>query len=204
MTTIGINDFCNRQISVNHKSEFGGFEGNKKELLDLISKLTENKKLESPVEIVRFYTDDPEYDHERKFLCSYAPIERGEQVELRHEVRRQGEQPITVKLVHRSCKYPALTVDFVLYSKVALGGEATTDADYELVSINGMPRKIPEGQSEPMTPQTLWRNYLSRIPDCPAGIGGTFQKRWEDEATFRKELAESQKYWEPLARVIVD
>ena len=62
--------------------------------------------------------------------------------------------------------------------------------------------KLKQGEEEPMSPETLWRNYLAKIPGCPAGVGGTYRPEWDDEEVFRKELASSETYWADKARIV--
>lgn len=199
--TITINPFCLRQVGVTDASSFGGFTGTAEELQDILDKLTVS--LTEGVEIIRVYADDPVISNTKgQFICTFGVVEDGEDVAVLYEARRPGEQPVTVKTVNRAARPVANTIDFVLYSHQALEADASSEADYELVSINTMPTKLKQGEEEPMTPPTLWRNYLSKITGCPAGVGGTYRPEWDDEEVFRKELASSETYWADKARIV--
>ena len=200
-STISINNFCLRQVEVNNTSVFGGFTGTAEELQTVLDKLPVS--LTEGIEIIRIYADDPVLNNIKgQFICTFGVVEDGEDVATTYEARRPGEQPVTVKTVTRASRPTASTIDFVLYSHQALEADASSDADYELVSINTMPTKLAQGEEEPMTPETLWRNYLAKIPGCPAGIGGTYRPEWDDEEVFRKELASSEAYWADKARIV--
>ena len=205
--TIAINAFCGRQIEVVKTSKFGGFTGNADELLDIINKvLATRPKLEKPIEVVRFYTSELGFELNHNFVCTHDVVGKNERVKEVFEQRRSGEQPVVVREVHRAQRPVAHTVDLILYSRETLEkeGEKVSGADYELVSINTMPTEIPLEVEETMAPSTLWRNYLSHIAGCPAGIGGTFRDKWADEAVFRAELEASEKYWADKVRVLID
>lgn len=199
--TISINPFCLRQVGVTNSSAFGGFTGTKEELQSLLDKLPVS--LTEGVEIIRIYADDPALNNTKgQFICTFGVVTDGEEVATSYEARRPGEQPVTVKTVNRASRPTANTIDLVFYSHKALEADASSDADYELVSINTMPTKLEQGKEEPMTPETLWRNYLSKIPGCPSGIGGTYRPEWDDEEVFRKELSLAETYWADKARIV--
>lgn len=199
--TITINPFCLRQVEVNNTSAFGGFTGTAEELQGILELLPVS--LTEGIEIIRIYADDPILKNtEGRFICTFGVVADGEEVATSYEARRPGEQPVIVKTVTRASRPDAATIDLVFYSHQALEADASSNAEYELVSINTMPTKLAQGEEEPMTPETLWRNYLSKIPGCPAGIGGTYRPEWDDEEVFRKELASSEAYWADKARIV--
>lgn len=196
-----INPFCLRQVEVNNNSVFGGFTGTAEELQSILDRMPFS--LTEGVEIIRIYADDPVLDKTKgQFICTFGVVEDGEEVATAYEARRPGEQPVTVKTVTRTARPTATTIDLVFYSHQALEADASSDAEYELVSINTMPTKLAQGEEEPMTPETLWRNYLAKIPGCPAGIGGTYRPEWDDEEVFRKELSLAETYWADKARIV--
>lgn len=199
--TISINPFCLRQVGVTNSSAFGGFTGTKEELQGILDKL--NVSLTEGIEIIRIYADDPILNNtEGRFICTFGVVRPDEEVAAFYEARRPGEQPVTVKTITRASRPTAKTIDLVFYSHKALEADASSDADYELVSINTIPTKLKKGEEEPMTPECLWRNYLSKIPGCPAGIGGTYRPEWDDEEVFRKELSLAEAYWADKARIV--
>ena len=201
--SVAINPFVRRQIQVTDNSAFGGFTGTEQVLLATLLDICGPKTLEKEIEVIRFYTDDPGFQKiDGRFICTHGVIDN-EATGFVFVARRENEQPVRVRVVKRDHRPEAQTIDFVLYSHKALEGDTSSDADYELVSINCMPTKLAAGVEEPMTPETLWRNYLAKIPGCPAGVGGTYRSKWDDESVFRKELAESEDYWKDKARIVI-
>lgn len=199
--TIAINPFCLRQVEVNNTSVFGGFTGTAEELQTVLDKLPVS--LTEGIEIIRIYADDPVLNNIKgQFICTFGVVRPDEEVAAFYEARRPGEQPVIVKTVNRASRPTANTIDLVFYSHKALEADASSNSDYELVSINTMPTKLKQGEEEPMTPETLWRNYLAKIPGCPAGIGGTYRPEWDDEEVFRKELSLAETYWADKARIV--
>lgn len=100
--------------------------------------------------------------------------------------RREGEEPfISVQAI--GSKVPAQSVMIVTYSKEVLaeGNERSTDADFEIVSINASPTK---NGGMPMDPVTMMRNYLGR----PGGTKGDFTAQ---------QFAESILFWSQHAMV---
>ena len=198
---IAINNFCLRQVEVNNTTVFGGLTGTAKELQGILDKL--NISLTKGVEVIRINADDPVLNNTKgQFICTFGVVRPDEEVATSYEARRPGEQPVAIKTVTRAARPGATTIDLVFYSHQALEADASSDADYELVSINTMPTKLKQGEEEPMTPETLWRNYLAKIPGCPAGIGGTYRPEWDDEEVFRKELSLAETYWADKARIV--
>ena len=199
--TISINPFCLRQVGVTDVSSFGGFTGTAEELQGILDKL--NVSLTKGVEVIRINADDPVLNNTKgQFICTFGVVRPDEEVATSYEARRPGEQPVAIKTVTRAARPGATTIDLVFYSHQALEADASSNANYELVSINTMPTKLAQGEEEPMTPETLWRNYLSKIPGCPAGVGGTYRPEWDDDEVFLKELASSEAYWADKARIV--
>ena len=199
--TIAINSFCLRQVAVTDFSSFGGFTGTAEELQSILDKMPVS--LTEGIEIIRIYADDPVLTNTKgQFICTFGVVRPDEEVSTSYEARRPGEQPVAIKTVTRTSRPVAATVDLVFYNRLVLLADASSAADYELVSINTMPTKFKQGEEEPMTPETLWRNYLSKIPNCPAGIGGTYRPEWDDEEVFRKELSLAETYWADKARIV--
>lgn len=89
----------------------------------------------------------------------YAPVVRltaESALQAVFEPRREGEEPfiqVTAPGVHKS---PAFAVEIVIYSHETLGDDASTDAEWEIVSINARSSSEPE----PMTPMAMARNFL--------------------------------------------
>lgn len=111
------------------------------------------------------------------FWSAIRPVEPGEELTTTFEPRRPGEEPV-MRTIARGKKAPAKHVEIILYHRDALGDEASTPADWEVVSINPSPIDGPI----PMDPITMARNQLEKV-------GGTFQKlyspqEWADAAWF--------------------
>lgn len=206
MTTFGINAFVERQINVNDQSPLGGWTGTKETLQAWIDRhvpetvSSRSLDLSKDFEVIRIY--EPLYG----FVGTHGILVKGEQPEIKFEARRDGEMPVPVRYVRRTERPRPAAVDLVFYSKRSLTqqGESISGSDYDLVSINCLTAWLPLGKDEPMTPETLWRNYLSKWQDNPYGRGGTYREKWDDPAVFQREFGESMAYWANLARVIVD
>jgi hypothetical protein len=85
-------------------------------------------------------------------------------------------------------KVAASSVDLVLYRRDVLGDDATTDATWEIVSINAVPL---EG-SRPMDLMTLLHNHFG-------SDGGTDTEM--SPAEFESALRESFEFWKDHAVV---
>lgn len=102
---------------------------------------------------------------------------------VRYSARRDGEEPFATITV-RSPKLAAKQVNIVVYSHDVLGDDATTDADFEIVSINA----LPFVGEDILQPVTMMRNQLGLV-------GGT-------KATYTAEqFAASIRFWSQHAMV---
>jgi hypothetical protein len=93
--------------------------------------------------------------------------------------RAPGEDAV-VAVTARGAKQPAAYVDLVIYAHDVLveEGSASTDAAWEIISINARVAEAPE----PMLPVTMMRNFLGKT-------GGT-------RATYTaEEFAASIEFW---------
>jgi len=145
---IKINDFVTRQTET---SPYAHFTGTWEELEALVTKHFDKAHqgyrpgvLLVPVPADGFFSTTIDVTPETRLEASFV-------------ARRPDEAPY-VKVVADGKKQAALYVDIVLYHKdvLAEGNEATTDADYEIVSINARVTEAPE----PMHPLTMARNML--------------------------------------------
>ena len=92
--------------------------------------------------------------------------------------RRKGEEKyLSVHALGRE-KVPALQVELVVYDRVTLGEDATSQADYEIVSVNARGTTGPE----PMSPVAMMRNFL--------GLSGGTETVYTAE-----QFAEAIRYW---------
>jgi len=110
------------------------------------------------------------------FFSAVKKLEKGDSLKAEFAERFDGEDPF-IQTTVVSDKTPAKSVDLILYTHEALKHEASTDAAWELVSINA---KIDDDETP--TPVAMARNFLELN-------GGT--KR---EYTAR-EFAEAIIYW---------
>jgi hypothetical protein len=100
------------------------------------------------------------------FLSGIAKLNEGSVLTATFAPRRKGEEPVTsVRTTPAGGKLPATSVLIIIYSREALGDEATTDGDWEIVSVQA---NAGEGQS--MDPVTMARNFL----DLEGGTKGEF------------------------------
>jgi hypothetical protein len=91
--------------------------------------------------------------------------------------RSENELPY-INVLACGKKSVAKIAEVILYSHEALGSDASTDADYEIVSINA---RITE-EPEPPTPISMARNFLN----LPGGSTATYTA---------EEFAKSIIYW---------
>lgn len=150
---IAINDFCRRQTE---ESEFAHFEGEDHALLELIND-NFNKGKQGYREGVLLVPVPP-----RGFHTSIIPVTKNnvEAVESRFEERQKGEDPYLKHVFIGRAKSPAKSVEIVLYRHDVLAEDNsnTTDAEWEVVSINANPTE----ESVPMHPVTMARNFLHK------------------------------------------
>lgn len=119
------------------------------------------------------------------FFTSLVTLTPESKVHAEFKPRREGEDSF-VNVTAEGRKTPAKSVVIVTYSKEVLneGNERSTDADFEIVSINASPNEL----EVPMDPVTMMRNYLVR----PGGTKGDFSAQ---------EFAESILFWSQHALV---
>ena len=119
------------------------------------------------------------------FICPLVKINNNIKLTSKLVYRREGEEPyIQVRATNGS---PVKTgkVELILYSHdvLAENNENTTLADWELISINAIPKGLDK---LPMGPVTMMRNQLNLV-------GGT-------KASYTKdEWAESVRFWQKYA-----
>lgn len=166
---VKLNKFVERQTK---ESRFSYYAGTAEELVSLVEEHFDNGTqgykdgvLMVPVPVEGFYS-------------AVCRIEEDSILESRMESRRAGEEPVLVTVVKNGKKLPAKEVSIVLYRHDILGTDATTDAEWEIISINA---SLVEG-GEPMTPVAMARNMLVKA-------GGT-------EAHYTAEqFAEAVWFW---------
>ncbi len=122
-----------------------------------------------------------------KFICPFVKIDESTRLAANSVKRRPEEEPYIQIRARGGTPLKAGKVQFVLYRHdvLAENDEQTTDAEWELISIQA----IPEGlDSFPMGPVTMMRNQLELA-------GGTKARYSSDE------WAESVQFWQQYAAV---
>lgn len=160
MINIAMSDFVKRQTK---ESRFGYFNGTNEELLTLISD--------------NFYLAKDGYRDgviliplsPNKFFTSMCKVEKDSILETKVVARVEGEQPVRVTTIKNAKKVPAKYVDIVLYRKdvLAENNENSTDADWEVISINA---SLVENM--PMHFTTMARNMLNKQGGTKAEYSG--------------------------------
>lgn len=147
MTTVGINAFVRRQTK---QSPFSYTDHSEDELIALVQSNWQSCKPGNRDGVV-LVPVTPE-----KFYTGVVLIQADTPLHARLIQRREGEEPY-VQVTAEGPKLPARQVDVVCYRRDALGGDCSTDREWEIVSINARPT---DGE-EPPTPLTMARNFLA-------------------------------------------
>jgi len=177
--TIGVNDFVRRQTDV---SEFTHFEGSFEVIANLAAEFFADAK-PGYKDGVCLIPVPPE-----GFYTGIVELSEGDALVGKYRARRPGEEPRKTSHAVGGEKSPAVAVDVVLYRKdvLAEGDEATTDCDWEIVSVNG---RITE-EDQPIHPDTLIANHFVLE-------GGTATGMSPEE--FEAALKVSVLYWKNKA-----
>jgi hypothetical protein len=193
--TVTMNDFARRHTAESEHSHFGGsFE----ELCELVRENLDSRvtlshvhKTEDGEEIG--CTDGPRDGNPDQcggvskvslpgagFFTGVTQIDGETPLKAFFESRQEGEPAYIAFRALGGPKTPAVEVDIILYSHANLAkkNEQSTDADWEIISINAKPY---HGE-EPPHPVTMARNFL----DLPGGTA-------KDYAA--EEFAESILHW---------
>ena len=122
-----------------------------------------------------------------KVICPYVRITESTKLSAQFVKRREYEEPYIQVRALNGKLIKAGNVELILYHHDILyeNDENTTDADWELISINALPMGV---ESMPMGPITMMRNQLELI-------GGTKANYSSDE------WAESVQFWQKFAPV---
>lgn len=102
------------------------------------------------------------------------------------DVRREGEKPYKTRVIRNGMqKQPAKYVQIVIYRAdvLALDNDRSTDAEWEIVSVNAQNDKVT-----PMNPTTMLRNAMNEE-------GGTLRTYTQEE------WDEAYAYWENHAYI---
>jgi len=206
---VGITDFVRRQLN-NLGNGLSQWLGDEKVLISLIKDALGTEGCLTILNDAVCKVSIPlNWNFSGKFVCGHDVITDADTVEIRMERRRENELPVPVKYVKRSELPLATSVEVILYTAEALKKEGDTfspsNADLAVASINcghgNSPAKCP------MNPYTLIRNFHSKDPSDPIGIGGSFH-RWKEMdadsawADYCKTLEEAFVFWHDKARII--
>lgn len=173
-----INSFVRRQTP---QSPFSHYIGSEAQLLDLVHKaLGANQYVigyREGVLRVRVPSEG--------FFTGLVELRKGDELVGRYDSRHPGETPritLFAKLGRRQ-KQTAQSVEIILYHHDVLAetNECETDAEFEIVAINGFPTDEPG----PIDPVTLMYNHFQ-------GDGGTATNM--SPAEFESALRESFEY----------
>jgi hypothetical protein len=172
--TVALNDFVRRQTP---ESPYSHFVGSENYLVALVTAYL-NKGWQGYKPGVLLVPVPPE-----KFRANVVSVTSQTELRATFEARREPEARF-LSVRAKGEKVQAKHVFVVLYSKEVLGDEATSDADWEIVSINARESEI----EEPMDPMTMARNFLV----LEGGTKGDFTAQ---------QFAESIVFWSTHALV---
>jgi len=195
--TIAISEFAKRQTP---DSEYSHFEGSWDELAQLVE---ENFNNQTPGyrDGVILVSVPPE--RFRTTIVNLKTLPEDTSLIGKFEARREGEEPYLKVLVSGSLYDQILTgrrqlfkktvakkADIVLYRRDVLeeNNEQSTDADWEVVSINAN----PDNEEVPMPPMTRARNVL----EMEGGTSMKLEEKSKEELIkMVKDMAKETVYW---------
>jgi len=172
MSIISINNFALRQTE---DSEYSHFAGTFEELVGLVEAHFAEAKPGKRDGVV-LVSLPPE-----RFFSGVVEVTEETELTAKFEARRKGEDAY-IQVTAKGVKLPAKNVDIILYSHNELDEDASTDAEWEIVSINARPTEEPE----PPTPVAMARNML----ELPGGTKAEYTA---------EEFARSIIYWSTRA-----
>ena len=120
-----------------------------------------------------------------EFFCPLIKLDENSEL-VSKLVRRRPEEDLYIQTrVNKGTPLKAEAVDLILYRKdvLAENDEQSTDAEWELVSINAIPSGL---KKIPMGPITMMRNQL----ELPGGTKAHYSS---------DEWAESVRFWQEFA-----
>jgi hypothetical protein len=130
------------------------------------------------------------YKEQPAFYSNIVQLKEGDVLAGEFKPRHPGEKPRKSTYVVGGQKMPAKSVEIVLYHKdvLAEGNERSSDADWEIISINASP--FEEGMEIPMSPGTLMSNHFQLS-------GGTATHMTDSD--FVNALRKSVLFWKDKA-----
>ena len=119
------------------------------------------------------------------FVCPYVKIDQTTELKAESFRRQEGEEPYIQIRAAIGSPLPVGKVEFILYRHdvLAENNENTTDAEWELISIQA----VPEGVDQlPMGPVTMMRNQL----ELPGGTKANYSsEQWAEAVRFWQKYA---------------
>ena len=171
---IEMNSFCKRQTP---DSKYSHFAGTWEELVKLVQNHFSGS--DEGVVVVEVPADN--------FFSGVTKLSDESKLKAEFSARRKGEKPYVQITAIGGNKLPAQSVKIIIYSHETLAkdGDNTTEADWEIVSINA---SASAKGSEPLTPVAMARNFLN--------LAGGTKREYTAE-----QFAESILYWSRHAMV---
>jgi hypothetical protein len=171
MSQIAVNPFVTRQTAA---SQFSHFEGSWEALAALVeAHLAEAREGYMPgVQLVPVPAEG--------FYAGVVALTPKTPLQAVYAARCEDEAPFVEVRASATAKQPARAVDVVIYSHdvLAADGDASTDAPWEIISINARLDEEPE----PLSPMAMARNFL--------GLPGGSKAEYTAE-----DFARSIVYW---------
>lgn len=170
---IGINSLALRQTA---ESKYSHFAGTQEELVSLVEGNFNHAKpgYRDGVVLVSL----PPLG----FFSGVVDVTSDTPLRADFSARRKGEEAYISVTAIGGEKLPAKVVEVVCYRRDVLEKDASTDAEWEIVSLNARPTDEPE----PPTPVAMARNFL----ELPGGTKATYTA---------EEFARSIMYWSKRA-----
>jgi hypothetical protein len=188
---IAVNPFVKRQTV---ESQFSHFTGTWDELLQRVQRNYEAGRFvqgyRDGVILVEVESGVPE--HPGCFYTSITQLKEGDKLAGEYKCRQVGEDPRKSTWVVGGKKMPAQSVQVVLsrHDVLVENNEQSSDADWEIISINASP--FTEKEEMPMPVGTLMANHFQVS-------GGTATNMTDSE--FVIALKKSFMFWKDKATV---
>tara|TARA_B100000315_G_scaffold259178_1_gene314044 strand:- start:27540 stop:28097 length:558 start_codon:yes stop_codon:yes gene_type:complete len=184
METVGISEFVKRQHEGSGKtfSPTLSFEEIANHAQQQMAEGHFNKGYRDGVRLV--HVSDELISH---FVCPLVKIDETTKLNVEWTHRQEGENPYIRVSAENGIPLKAGRVELVLYRYDVLAetDEQSTDAEWELISINA----VPEGVDHlPMKPVTMMRNQLQ----LPGGTSAHYTS---------EEWAEAIKFWQKFVPI---
>ena len=181
---VAVNNFVRRQTQDSGKTYSNSLS------FDFFAKHAEQKMNRN--DFINGYRDgvriiNLDQDYVKKVFCPYVKITSDIKLKAKQVIRKIGEEPYIQVRALNGTPLIAGSVQLILYRHdvLAENNENTTNAEWELISINA----IPEGVDKmPIGPITMMRNQLN--------LDGGTQASYTSE-----EWADSVQFWQKYAAI---